>query len=311
MRATIEEEQMFPTKEGEERERNEEMAEIKKDVELLSNKIQDLDMNRFKLRGLLKDRNLAKKKNEQNLILEGELGKITIKITSAKQRIEEANKMNAMMKHTLVGIFEEKRVLEKENQEIESTLEKNLQFTGSNIDPESRKKLEELEAERKRNLENTLKFDKELKSKLQELYNDEEAKARTLLDEKTKLENKLKLTRERLRIQNEKVQKNKDERIRLRNRKVELQILKERLTEETTKLEGEIEEYVKRNDELEKDNEKQKEAISAFLQRIEINTLLKDVDVDDLRLLAQNNTMVNQSIHGLITKWSNLEKADV
>ena len=39
MRATIEEEQMFPTKEGEERERAEEMAEIKKDVELLSQKI--------------------------------------------------------------------------------------------------------------------------------------------------------------------------------------------------------------------------------------------------------------------------------
>lgn len=39
MRATIEEEQMFPTKEGEERERAEEMAEIKKDVDLLSQKI--------------------------------------------------------------------------------------------------------------------------------------------------------------------------------------------------------------------------------------------------------------------------------
>ena len=99
--------------------------------------------------------------------------------------------------------------------------------------------------------------------------------------------------------------KNKDERIRLRNRKVELQILKERLTEETTKLEGEIEDYVKRNDELEKDNEKQKEAISAFLQRIEINTLLKDVDVDDLRLLAQNNTMVSCVIANSASPLSN------
>jgi hypothetical protein len=38
--------------------------------------------------------------------------------------------------------------------------------------------------------------------------------------------------------------------------------------------------------------------------------LLKEVDIEDLRLLAQNNSKVNASIAGLIGKWERLDEND-
>ena len=38
-----------------------------------------------------------------------------------------------------------------------------------------------------------------------------------------------------------------------------------------------------------------------------INTLLKEVDIEDMRLLAQNNKMMNSALHGLISKWESIQ----
>ena len=48
-----------------------------------------------------------------------------------------------------------------------------------------------MEAERKKQLQNKLKFDREYTGNLLETLKDEETKAKDMLDEKTKLQNKL------------------------------------------------------------------------------------------------------------------------
>ncbi len=38
--------------------------------------------------------------------------------------------------------------------------------------------------------------------------------------------------------------------------------------------------------------------------------MLKEVDVEDLKLLAQNNKQVNATIMGLVGKWQRLERGE-
>ena len=43
--------------------------------------------------------------------------------------------------------------------------------------------------------------------------------------------------------------------------------------------------------------------IEELQQKIELNAILKDVDINELKMLSQNNAMVNSSINNLMTKW--------
>ena len=53
----------------------------------------------------------------------------------------------------------------------------------------------------------------------------------------------------------------------------------------------------------EKDIKDIKIKIDEIQQKIELNSMLKDIDINDLKMLTQNNTMVNNSINTLISKW--------
>ena len=66
--------------------------------------------------------------------------------------------------------------------------------------------------------------------------------------------------------------------------------------------------YKKKNDEFEAENEQLNKEIFAYIQKIDINTLLKEVDIEDLRLLAQNNKMMTSALHQMLTKWETIQK---
>jgi tetrahydromethanopterin S-methyltransferase subunit G len=53
----------------------------------------------------------------------------------------------------------------------------------------------------------------------------------------------------------------------------------------------------------EKDIKDIKIKIDEIQQKIELNSMLKDIDINDLKMLTQNNAMVNNSINTLISKW--------
>jgi hypothetical protein len=46
--------------------------------------------------------------------------------------------------------------------------------------------------------------------------------------------------------------------------------------------------------------------IAATIQKIDINSLLKEIDIEDLRLLAQNNRMMTGALHNLLGKWETI-----
>lgn len=76
-----------------------------------------------------------------------------------------------------------------------------------------------------------------------------------------------------------------------------LEIEEEQLTEENKKL-------IDHNKELEDENLELKRKIATTIQRIDVNNLLKEIDIEELQLLAKNNKQMNFAMENLITKWT-------
>ena len=62
--------------------------------------------------------------------------------------------------------------------------------------------------------------------------------------------------------------------------------LEDKLSAEFKILSVENQFYAKKNEEFELDNERLNKEIASSIQKIDINYLLKEIDIEDLRLLA-------------------------
>ena len=80
--------------------------------------------------------------------------------------------------------------------------------------------------------------------------------------------------------------RNREEIIKLQIRFSQLQSQEERLGGELKTLHEENDFYSKKNAEFELDNAKLNKEIASTIQKIDINYLLKEIDIEDLRLLA-------------------------
>jgi hypothetical protein len=78
------------------------------------------------------------------------------------------------------------------------------------------------------------------------------------------------------------------------------------MTLEFEKLKTENDFYIKKNNDFELENEKLNKEIQMTIQKIDVNSLLKEIDIEDMRLLAQNNKMMNSALHNLIGKWEQI-----
>ena len=76
------------------------------------------------------------------------------------------------------------------------------------------------------------------------------------------------------------------------------------LDKEEALLKEENDKLLADNEEKKKQHEKLRSSISLTIQRIEINNLLREIDIEDLQLKARMNKEQNESISALITKWN-------
>ena len=76
-----------------------------------------------------------------------------------------------------------------------------------------------------------------------------------------------------------------------------------RQAEELDKIKKENDEFIKMNEELEKENASLNEEIETTIQKIDINTLLKEVDIEDMRQLSHNNQNMTKALNSLLNKW--------
>ena len=64
------------------------------------------------------------------------------------------------------------------------------------------------------------------------------------------------------------------------------------------------------NQDLEKENQALKKQIAMRIQQIDINNLLKEIDTEELQLLAKNNKQMNYTMEQMMTKWNIIVNAN-
>ena len=67
---------------------------------------------------------------------------------------------------------------------------------------------------------------------------------------------------------------------------------------------------IKENEKYEVDNEKLQGEIMELIQRIDISTLLKEIDMEEMRHLANQNINMNMAFQSLINKWEVINKQE-
>ena len=72
---------------------------------------------------------------------------------------------------------------------------------------------------------------------------------------------------------------------------------KEVLLQENTRV-------IKENEKFEIDNEKLNKEIVTVIQRIDVSTLLKEIDMEEMKHLANQNIQTNQAFESLLYKWN-------
>ena len=134
-------------------------------------------------------------------------------------------------------------------------------------------------------------------------YKDAEANARSLLEQKNKLLQDLAFLNANINEENIILSEVKnqivDTKTNINQTDDFLNVNKETLVE----LIQENERLRNENDDLEKNIKKTRIDIEEIQQKIELNAMLKDIDVNELKVLSQNNAIVNNNINNLLSKW--------
>ena len=138
----------------------------------------------------------------------------------------------------------------------------------------------------------------------------EETKAKDMLDEKIKLTQQLNQDSVDLNEMKAWSAKNREEIIKLQIRLSQLIASEERMQEELKKFKKENDDYIKENAKLEDENNKLQKEIHLTIQKIDVNSLLKEIDIEDMRLIAQNNKQMNSALNNLIGKWEQIQKLE-
>ena len=128
----------------------------------------------------------------------------------------------------------------------------------------------------------------------------EETKSKEVLDEKLKLEQELNDLREDLQVRSQKMQLNRDDLIKLRVLNSQLDSQTAMLTVEEAQLGESNANLLEQNGQLEIENAKLSKQIQELIQSISVNNLLRDIDIEELQLLAKNNRTMNQALEKLI-----------
>jgi hypothetical protein len=145
---------------------------------------------------------------------------------------------------------------------------------------------------------------------MMERLKDEETKAKDMLDEKIRLQQVLNQANEDINEGKAMSTRNREEIIKLQIRLSQFKSLEEKMNEELETYQKENAFYIEKNKEFEIEIDELNQEISETIQKIDINSLLKEIDIEDLRLLAQNNKMMNSALNNLIGKWEVIQKIE-
>lgn len=80
------------------------------------------------------------------------------------------------------------------------------------------------------------------------------------------------------------------------------------LTAEAKSLDAFNAQIVKDNERLTKENDQVAKDIALLIQRIDVSTLLKQIDLEEMKVLANNNNTMSMAFQGLLHQWEGILK---
>ena len=147
-------------------------------------------------------------------------------------------------------------------------------------------KYAEAELKMKKELDHSLQVMREDAEVMDEQLKEEEKKCKDMLDLKITAEQNLEITEEDAREMKSRRAVNKEDIIKHQLKLSQLKSQKKRLTAEDEELKTENAATIKENEKYEADNERLQANIVELIQRIDISTLLKEIDMEEMRQLA-------------------------
>ena len=180
---------MFNKKDEERKTKRETQDKLRNVVKDQNKEIEDNDINLDKERRKLDDRDLKKKQQTITAQLRQESNKVNIDISIAESRIKDLEGLKDMTYMQIKDILQDKRKVDKQNQEFEVKIQKESKGIGT--DGESKEKQQDAEREQIKKVSNSLKFQKEQATSLMDRLKEEETKGKDMLDEKIKIQQEL------------------------------------------------------------------------------------------------------------------------
>ena len=266
------------------------------------------DVNRITEKTLLELDSLEKKfagnkklkaLEQENLELLQQITKLQQSCSNAQTKISELTNAQNINKKFL---FEEEKERDKyleENNRLNDEMD-NLSKMNEERMKEAIKEYEDKQKVILKNQSNNAEKKMEL---LLTKYKDAEANARALLEQKNKLLQDLALLDANIKEYNIQDGEVKDQIVETKTNINQTDDFLNENKDILSELIQENERLRNENDELEQNIKKTRIDIEEIQQKIELNAMLKDVDVNELKVISQNNVIVNNNINNLLSKW--------
>ena len=266
------------------------------------------DVNRVTEKALLELDSLEKKYagnrklkmiEEENLDLLQQITRLQQSCSAAQTKISELTNTQNINKKFL---FEEEKERDKYKDENER-LNKQMDDLSKMNEERMKEAIKDYEDKQKVILKNQSNNAEKKMELLLTKYKDTEANARSLLEQKNKLLNDLNLLNANINEENIVNGEIKNEIVDLKTNINQTDDFINSSKDILVDLIQENEKLRSENEQLEQNIKKTRIDTEEIQQKIELNAMLKDIDVNELKVLSQNNAIVNNNINNLLSKW--------
>ena len=155
-----------------------------------------------------------------------------------------------------------------------------------------------------------LQWARETAEMISERLKEEERKSKEVLDKKITAEQNKEEVDEDYKAKHTKQQEYRQEIINKQIQLSRLQKQNKRSEQEFTVLTDQNTTLLKQNDDYDRGNKKLDGQILGLIKRIDVSTLLKEIDTEEMRLLAKNNMEMQMAFQGMLSKWDHIKRKE-
>ena len=221
----------------------------------------------------------------------------------AKAKIGELENIQMLNKKYLLDEQVNKRIHERENKKLLEDLDNLSKLNEENL----KQRVKENEANQSIVVKNNITSNEAKMNSLLQKYKKEEQNAKELLEEKNSISQRIAQIYEDIENQLIKEKDAKMELVDVKNAIHEYEKMIKEDQEVLFSLDSENDKLKAITEKLEIETKSINKNTEEIQQKIELNTILKDVDINELKILSQNNALVNSSINSLLSKWDTVQ----